>query len=276
MDEIAVISMARNDDMFIQKWISYYGNHFGEHNLFLILDGMDQKKPSNTNINCLRVPHKKLSRSQGDKNRVQIVSSLAKSLFKRYKRVIACDIDEFLVLDPNIKSTLSEYLLKKSNRASLSALGIDVGQHIDKEQAIDLKAAFLDQRSFGIIAARYTKPVVAYKPLNWGSGYHRIKWRNYNIDNNLYLFHFGMVDYKRSTGKTEDASRVEQGWTKHLDRRFKIFDDIRSNKAISGDEIIKSTRTRFQWLRTPYAWNKPRQSKPEVIIQIPERFKGTV
>jgi hypothetical protein len=44
MDEIAVISMARNDDMFIQKWITYYGNHFGEHNLFLILDGMDQKK----------------------------------------------------------------------------------------------------------------------------------------------------------------------------------------------------------------------------------------
>ncbi len=276
MDKIAVISMARNDDMFIQKWISYYGNQFGEHNLFLILDGMDQKKPSNKNINCLCVPHKKLSRSQGDKNRIQIVSSLAKSLFKRYERVIACDIDEFLVLDPNITTNLSDYLLRRTSHSSISALGIDVGQHIDKEQPIDLKTNFLSQRSFGVLAARYTKPIIACKPLNWGSGYHRVKWKNYNIDKNLYLFHFGMVDYKRSTGKTEDKSRIEQGWTKHLDRRFKIFDDIRSNKAIPGDDIIKSTRSKFQWLRTPYAWNKPKQSKPEVVIQIPERFREIV
>ncbi len=276
MDKIAVISMARNDDMFIQKWISYYGKHFGENNLFLILDGMDQKRPSNLNINCLRVPHKKLSRSQGDKNRIQIVSSLAKSLFKRYHRVIACDIDEFLVLDPNIGSNLSDYLLRKTTRSSISALGIDVGQHIDLEESIDLNKAFLCQRSFGVIAARYTKPIIACKPLNWGSGYHRVKWRNYHIDKNLYLFHFGMVDYKRSTGKTEDSSRIEQGWTKHLDRRFKIFDNIRSNKAISGDKIIKSVRAKLQWIRTPYAWNKPRQSKPEVVIQIPKRFREIV
>jgi hypothetical protein len=276
MDKIAIISMVRNDDMFIQKWISYYGKHFGENNLFLILDGMDQIKPKNHNINCLQVPHKKLSRSQGDKNRVQIVSSLAKSLFKRYQRIIACDIDEFLVLDPNVKSTLSDYLLEKTNHTSLSALGIDVAQNIDEEEAIDLNKPFLSQRSFGVIASRYTKPVVACKPLDWGSGYHRVKWRNYNIDQNLFLFHFGMIDYKRSTGKTEDSSRINEGWTNHLERRFKIFEDIRLNKVVSGDAAIKSTRTKLQWIRTPYAWNKPRQSKPEVVIEIPNRFKSIV
>ena len=75
-----------------------------------------------------------------------------------------------------------------------------------------------------------------------------------------------------TTGTT--VNQFLSGITKANDmQKLKV---VRENGEISGDEIITSTRTRFQWLRTPYAWNKPRQSKPEVIIQIPERFKGIV
>ena len=42
---IAVLSMARNDNFFIAKWIDYYSQIFGFNNLFLILDGFDQPSP---------------------------------------------------------------------------------------------------------------------------------------------------------------------------------------------------------------------------------------
>jgi len=42
---IAVLSMVRNDNFFISKWIDYYGQIFGFNNLFLILDGFDQPSP---------------------------------------------------------------------------------------------------------------------------------------------------------------------------------------------------------------------------------------
>ena len=50
---IAVISMVRSDTFFADKWITYYGNQFGFENLYLFIDGLDQKLPSlSKKINC--------------------------------------------------------------------------------------------------------------------------------------------------------------------------------------------------------------------------------
>jgi hypothetical protein len=82
--KIAAISMVRNDLFFISKWIKYYGLQFGEENLYLVLDGHDQPLPEKYDkINVIRVPHRKLSRTKGDRNRAKLVSNLAKSLFCR-------------------------------------------------------------------------------------------------------------------------------------------------------------------------------------------------
>jgi len=276
MNEIAVISMARNDDFFIPKWITYYGNQFGKANLYLILDGLDQIKPEDQDINCIRVPHKQLSRTRGDKNRAAIVSSLAKALFKRYKRVIACDIDEFLVLDPSEEKSLYKYLIQSHSGTSISAQGIDVGQHINLETEISTKSPFLSQRNYGLVSSRYTKPVVALKPLQWGSGFHRVKGKNFQIDSNLFLFHFGMVDYLRSTGKTEDQSRIDQGWSNHLDRRYELFKIISDGRAQDGDEVFKKFRRIQNWKRPIYAWNKPGTLDKQSLIRIPDRFNSIV
>ena len=44
-NKIAVVSMMRNDNFFVTKWLDYYGQQFGSKNLFLILDGHDQVLP---------------------------------------------------------------------------------------------------------------------------------------------------------------------------------------------------------------------------------------
>lgn len=275
--KIAVISMARNDDFFIPKWLDHYSKEFGVENLFLVLDGLDQSLPLvDSFVNIIKVPHLQLGRAAGDKNRANMVSTLAKTLFHRYDKVIACDIDEFLVIDPKTGVKLLDYLQHTFSSSSLSALGLDVGQHLEEEKVIDIDKPFLEQRNYAHVSARYTKPVVANRPLRWGSGFHRVKGKNFTIDPNLYLFHFGMVDFARSTSKTEDASRIAQGWQAHLERRNELFDLISKCTAIHGDKFFDVARKRQSLYRPIFAWNKPGTLREKPIIVVPERFKQIV
>lgn len=275
--KIAAISMLRDDKFFAPRWINYYGMQLGHNNLFLILDGLDQTLPSqHESINVIKVPGKELTRAKGDRNRAGIVSSFARALFQRYDIVIAHDIDEILVLDPKTGLRLSEYLGQTTLRSSFSALGLDVGQHLDTESAIDPSRPYLEQRRFAHVSARYTKAVVATRPVNWGSGYHRVRGKNLHIDPQLYLFHFGMVDYNKSAKLIDDKALLKAGWKGHLNRRYELFDLIQKNKPLEGDKFFKKARRRQHLFRPIYALNKPGMLKENPIIIIPERFKSIV
>ena len=106
---IAAISMVRNDTFFADKWIAYYGTQFGLKNLYLFVDGMDQKLPKLADkINCYQVPHVDYKRAKGDRKRAHRISKFAQDLFENYEAVLAMDIDEFLVVDPIQNKTLIE------------------------------------------------------------------------------------------------------------------------------------------------------------------------
>ena len=277
LKKIAAISMVRNDEVFVQKWMHYYGEQIGHENLFLIVDGHDQPLPiKHELINIIRVPHLKLSRAKGDRNRANLVSFFAKGLFQRYNIVIGHDIDEFLVVDPKTEISLADYLQRPFRAASVSALGLDVGQHLEKELPVDLNKPFLEQRSFAHVSARYTKAVVATKPITWGSGFHRVRWKNFRIDPNLFLFHFGMIDYEMAKERLGDETLLKAGWTGHLDRRYHLFELIRQKKPIDGDLFFHSARKRQSLFRPIYAWNKPGMLKDKPIVIIPERFKSVL
>jgi hypothetical protein len=276
-DKVAVVSMMRNDKFFVTKWIDYYSQQLGSHNLFIILDGHDQTLPiDNQDINVIRLPHRALSRSKGDRNRARLVSYFAKSLFFRYEVVIAHDIDEILVVDPKLNIGLMDYLLKPTRCSSKSGLGLDVGQHIELEAEIDITKPFLSQRSFAHVSARYTKPIVAHKPLRWGSGFHRVKGKNFHIDKNLFLFHFGMLDFKKSKDKIGDKSLHKAGWQGHLDRRLQLFELISKANAVDGDAFFAKARLRQSLFRPIYAINKPGMLNEKPIVKIPDRFRHTV
>ena len=85
----------------------------GYKNLYLFIDGIDQKLPLRAEkINCFQISHINLNRLKADRSRAKRISDFAKELHKRYDVVLATDIDEFLVLDPNTGLKLKEYLDK--------------------------------------------------------------------------------------------------------------------------------------------------------------------
>jgi hypothetical protein len=275
--KIAAISMVRNDNFFVHKWIDYYGVIFGLKNLYLVIDGYDQPLPEKHElINIIQTEHTPMKRSKGDRYRARLVSDIAKKLFDNYDIVIAHDIDEYLVVDPDCGQSLSEYLQKPFTTSSVSALGLDVGQHPDKETAIDPSLPFLQQRSFAHVSARYTKAIVATRPITWGSGYHRVKGKNFSIDPNLFLFHFGMVDLEMCKQKIEQSELKKSGWSGHFNRRFQLFNLIAKQQAIPGDDFFASARKRQNRCRPIFALNKPGMLKEKPVIKIPERFKNVI
>lgn len=279
LKKIAIISMARNDEFFVDKWIDHYGKHFGDKNLYLILDGTDQVLPEKQkDINLIVQDHKPMNRATGDRYRSGLVSAIAQNLMyeKAYDIIIAHDIDEILIVDPDTGMSLSEYLSGKKNLVSLSGLGLDVGQHTEHEKQIDPSIPFLEQRSFAHVSARYTKPVVAFRPLTWGSGFHRVKGRNFHIDPNLFLLHFGMVDHELCKKRIGDSELISSGWEGHFKRRFRLFELIKNRKVKNGDRFFPIARWRQSLFRPIYALNKPGMLWEKPVISIPERFRTIV
>ena len=273
LKKIAVITMARNDDFFLARWIKYYGDEFGTENLYIYLDGLDQNIPENAgNAHITKLPHTDMSRSAGDKYRIGKISALANELLKKYDIVIGCDCDEFLIVDPKLKTTLHQYLSNKKIHTTMSGLGLDVGQHMKFEKSLDTSKPFLSQRGFALMSTRYTKPVVINKPVNWGSGFHRIKGKNFHIDENLYLLHFGAVDMDMLVSK---AAKRGEDWVNHLKRRGNgTINDV-TKRTAHNEKWIKIARFIQTYIRAPYAINKPNMLGIKIVVKIPERFKTT-
>ena len=270
---IAVITMARNDDFFLSRWIAYYGKNFGTKNLYIILDGMDQNIPDNVgDAHVVKTEHIQMSRVAGDKYRINKISDLANTLLKKYDIVIGCDCDEFLVVDPKCHKTLDEYLSTVKFNSSLSGLGLDVGQNLYNEAILDKEAPFLEQREYALLSTRYTKPVVIKKPLRWGSGFHSIKNHNFHIDKNLYLFHFGAIDMDMLESKARARGK---DWLKHLQRRGNGTINAITYKKPKSEKWLKIARFLQQHFRPIYCWRKPAMFGLKPVIQIPRRFKAS-
>lgn len=278
MKKIAAITMARNDDFYLRKWVAYYGSQLGRENLYIYLDGLDQ-----TVGDYCEGTHAQAVEKIGnqvvaaEKGRLSFLSEKAARLMADgYDLVIGVDADEFIVVDPALSLSLPEYLSRVKVKGSLSALGLDFGQKLGEEADITEDRPFLQQRHYAQIGTRYTKPSILAQPLRWGSGFHRIKGHNFHIAKDLYLLHFGYFDLKRLEDRFRDKDRLDQGWGKHMRKRSRTIRLVSSLPARDFDRWTRIARRLQALLRPPYAWNKPGMLGLKWVVRIPERFQSLV
>lgn len=275
---VCAITMARNDDFFLNRWIQYYGKELGEENIYIYLDGVDQPIPSKAGkANVIHRERVVEHVVKAEKRRLGFLSVVASELLQRYDLVIGVDADEFLVVDPSTGLTLIQYLSSIKIDTCVSGLGMDVGQKLGEESVLDYTKPFLDQRKYAYLSPRYTKPSVISEPVQWGSGFHRVKGKNFRIDPNLYLFHFGSVDMEIIEQRFRDVDRMSTGRKKHIEKRAKTIHIITKNRKAALHKFwIEGARLFQSYIRQWYAWNKPTMLMWKLVIRIPEQFKGTV
>ena len=271
--------MVRNDEFYLRKWVEYYGAQLGRENLWVFFDGEDQVIPDF----CEGVHAELKPRIPGlvvkaEKERLSFLSAQAEKLItvEGYDIVIGVDADEFLILDPQAGSSLSEYLSSIEIKTSVSGLGVDVGQHLELEQAIDGTRSFLSQRSYAYLCSRYTKPSVISAPVRWGSGFHRIKGHGFHIDKNLFLFHFGSIDLDMIKERMKNTDFISTGRLGHVNKRAKTIYLVTKAKAKEWERTVSVMRRVQQFLRQPFAWNKPWNPINKIVVRIPDRFKNIV
>ena len=276
MKKIAALTMARNDDFFLRKWVEYYGHELGKENLYIYYDGEDQTIGDfcqGTNVYV----HPKIGNQvvKAEKGRLKFLSERASSLFAEgYDLVIGADADEYIVVDPKLRVSLAEYLSQQDIDISLSPLGLDFGQKIGEESSLSQDALFLRQRHYAQIGTRYTKPSIIAEPCQWGSGFHRIKGHNFHIAPDLYLLHFGYSDMKILEERMGDSDRVAQGWGKHIFKRSRTIRYATEKKALEFDRWTRFARIFQTWCRPPYAWNKPAMFELKIVVKLPDRFQN--
>jgi hypothetical protein len=286
--KVACITTVHNDRIFLTKWIEYYGSNFGRKSLFVILDGLDQTIPDGcAGVNFLHlrrrnwaaeVRNMSMRRVVMEHNRSRAISDLARTLWQYdYEAVIATDVDEYLIADPAHHVNLDAFIQSQEPRhATLSGLGLDVVQRLGVETAIDPTQSFLQQRRVAVVSNAYTKPVLAFRPVTWGSGLHRVKGRNFHISPDLFLVHLGMIDYETAMGRANDPKLLSAGWGPHMQRREKLFREVEAATPIDGDPIFAWARQRMTWRRRIFAWNKPAKLPGPPIIVIPDRLRNVL
>lgn len=279
MKRIAALTMVRNDEFYLRKWVEYYGRELGRENLYIFFDGTDQRVPDfcegcYTHLRERNPQHV----VKAEKDRLGYLSERAAVLMNEegYDLVIGTDADEFLVVDPALGVSLADYLGGLKIRTSVSALGIDVGQHLDCEGVIDGSRPFLEQRHYAYICSRYTKPSVIARPVRWGSGFHRVKRHDFRIDKNLFLFHFGSIDLKMIEDRMGNKDLVSTGRLKHIQKRARTIFLITGAKAREWAPTVRLLRAIHQWVRPIWALNKPWNTIRKYVVRIPERFSKIV
>ncbi|HAE25126.1 MAG TPA: hypothetical protein DCG33_07275 [Prevotellaceae bacterium] len=276
MKRIAVLTMVRNDDFFLRKWVEYYGRELGKENLYIYYDGEDQVpgdfcRGTNTYV------HPKIGTQvvAAEKARLKFLSERAAELLAQgYDLVIGVDADEYVVVDPRLGIGLREFLSNQKIDVCLSPLGLDFGQKLGEEGDLSFDKTFLRQRHYAQIGTRYTKASVIAKPCRWGSGFHRVKGHNFHIAPDLYLLHFGYADRQILEDRLGDVDRMAQGWQKHIYKRSRTIRFATEKKARSFDRWTRLARICQTWCRPPYALNKPAMFELIIVVRMPERFKG--
>ena len=278
MKRIAALTMARNDDFYLRKWVEYYGGQLGRENLYIFLDGLDQVVGdfcAGTHAQAVEKIGSQVI--EAEKGRLRFLSGKAAELLSGgYDLVIGVDADEFIVVDPKLGLSLPAYLSTLKIKDSVSALGLDFGQKIGEEEEIREDEPFLHQRHYAQLGTRYTKPSIVAKPLVWGSGFHRIKGHNFHIAKDLYLFHFGYFDLARIQARYTDKDRMDQGWGEHMHKRSRTIRLVTEKKALDFDRWTRFARRCQTVCRPPYAWNKPGMLELKIVVRIPDRFRDLV
>lgn len=278
MKRIAAITMVRNDDFYLEKWIEYYGAQLGKENLYIFFDGKDQViAPFCDGTHASLEDKIGTQVIEAEKGRLKFLSAKAAELMSQgYDIVIGVDADEIIVVDPKRGESLVEYLSKAKIKTSLSALGLDFGQRLGEEGNITSEQPFLRQRHYAQIGTRYTKPSILSEPCVWGSGFHRIKKHNFHIGKDLYLLHFGYFDMKRLEDRFSDQDRLSQGWGKHMKKRSRTIRYATELKARDFDRWTRFARICQTLVRPPYALNKPAMFELRIVVRIPDRFADIV
>lgn len=225
----AVLTMVYNEKEFVPLWRGYYGSQFSEENIYIIDHGSSDGSLEDVGrCSVLKIPRTPKDNAQ----RSSLIRDIVSGLLAYYDSVIHVDVDEFLVVDPRIASSLKVYC-DNLPHSVVTSFGINIIQYSD-EADIELNRPILGQRRWGRFVSPMCKPSITSKRVVYSDGFHGCDVAP--VFGGVYLLHLRYFDRKLglerldrtrkmqwATEKAGSHQRVEdEKWIGFMDRFAKI------------------------------------------------------
>lgn len=284
---IGAVTMVYKDYQFLKRWYDYYDNQFGAENLFVYSHGNDpEHRRIATKANVINVP-----RDPGmhlfDRRRWRMMSALASGMLEFYNWMIVSDVDEILVVDPDVAPNLVDYVsdryADKKGPKNLSPLGIELIHKPDEEPLpIEDNATILSRRRIFRPSRNYSKPCLVGAPVVFGPGGHRNNLGRRHMPESLYLIHLKYFDLPATEARAEaqkkllaEALDVNSAYEDHpWFQTLKIHQDAIANMELTHDdskldEFRKGLHQQRERYTDQFVWGAPKNT---YLFRLPDRF----
>lgn len=284
----AALTMVRDDDFFLERWVRYYGGLFGPENCYVINHG---NQPAVREIaagcNVIAIPD---TSQKFDQRRWRLFNGLTNGLRAYFKYVVVGDVDEFVVVDPDLGLDLLGFLKKAPGRKILTPLGLEVIQRT-KQESDAITGPILGPRRFARVNFYYSKPCVVGYPTKLSRGGHFAEYDQLFTPEALYLLHMKYCDVSQYSGVMDrrNATVAEAGLTKgetgigghwFAEERgadAEVFDAFNTHPIVRGFDMSPYRRKMHDgWSERGHGlWQFPRGVFAH-MHELPDRFFGIV
>ena len=279
--KVAAVTFAYNECVNLPLWIRYYGENFGEQNLFVVDHGStDGSTEAIGNVNRIVLPRDAFD----DRRKAEFVSSFQAALLNFYDVVICGDCDEFLVADPETYVNLSHYV-ERMNFDYVAGIGLNVTHIVHRELPLRLERPILQQRKYALFNSATCKTLLSRVPLRWSPGLHSVNKRP-RFDVSLYMFHIKSMDYNiasarhtiNSANKWSDSA-IAMGHGAHHRYDFEKFvkeffldpaGQVERDEVKSFDFASEIAQIEVSVTEREGYWSAPMNIRR--LVKVPERF----
>ena len=212
----AVVTIVRNEHVFLPIWLAYYSQFFGPDDIYVLDHESDDGSTDGDGFVRVPVSHETVDHTW----MVRTVEQHQHALLEDYDVVVVTDVDEIIAPRPDW-GTLGDYV-DRFREPFVTTRGYEVVHLVDREPALDLGRKVLEQRGHWFANPVYDKPVVATEPMEWVPGFHTTPDFRREFDPDLYLIHLHRMDFDlclerhrfRRTRAWNELD-VKLGWAKH-------------------------------------------------------------
>jgi hypothetical protein len=252
------ITMAYEDHFFLQRWVDYYGRQFGREHLYVLSHGGDpEHRRIAEGANVIALPRDP-TLHRLTRRRWMLKSNFASGMLRYFNWVFVGDVDEVVIVDPDIAPDLVTYLSARNIRtapASICPFGIELIHNPEVEpDPIVTDQPLLSRRRVFRANANYAKPCIIRRDAMFTIGGHANNHQPRVLDPHLYLLHLRYVDYETSLSRLESRRKMRvvmdggedgQGGTGRWGRNLDDFKRLSRRAPVREDADLTDFRKKM-------------------------------
>jgi hypothetical protein len=220
-----IFTKVYNEPRFFPVWLNYYSRWFEPqdihvlHALKPVRCGFDDWMPG---AEFMYYPMDEPGPHDMYLDSVRVMK-MQRQLLEHYEKVIYTDVDEILYSPVGLAECIRQwpggvacakgFEVVHQWQSAQHSHEHDMGCWMGHEDPLDWSKPLLAQREWWYHSRTYSKPLLASVPVDWESGFHRVRGQAVNvISDDLILLHLHKIDYASAKDRQRSRLANEPGW----------------------------------------------------------------